>query len=84
MWFSSVGRMLDGPRRSSPVELFNDGDLLLLVDRMLQLRGLEVMLMKVWFSTVAFGCKTGLTLAAGVLTILLLMLGATCLVFVLS
>ena len=34
-----VGRLLDGRRGSAPFELVNDGDLLLLVQRMLHLRG---------------------------------------------
>ena len=34
-----VGRLLDGRGGSSPFELFNDGDLLLLIDRMLLRRG---------------------------------------------
>ena len=37
MWFRHVGRFLDGHR----FELVNDGDLLLLVGRMLRLRGLD-------------------------------------------
>ena len=36
-----VGRLLDGRPGSIPSELVNDGDLLLLVDRMLLLRGRE-------------------------------------------
>ena len=36
-----VGRLLDGCRDSKPFELVNDGDLLLLIDRMLQQRGLD-------------------------------------------
>ena len=36
-----VGRLLDGSRGSVPWELVKDGDLLLLVDRMLRLRGLD-------------------------------------------
>ena len=35
-----VGRLLDGRPGSIPFELVNDGDLLLLIDRMLHLRGL--------------------------------------------
>ena len=34
-----VGRLLDGNRGSCPVELLNDGDLILLIDRMLAQRG---------------------------------------------
>ena len=34
-----VGRLLDGRHSSVPFELVHDGDLLLLIDRMLQLRG---------------------------------------------
>ena len=36
-----VGRLLDGHRGSVPFELVKDGDLLLLVERMLRLRGLD-------------------------------------------
>ena len=36
-----VGRLLSGCRDSKPFELVNDGDLLLLIDRMLQRRGLD-------------------------------------------
>ena len=36
-----VGRLLSGCRDSKPFELVNDGDLLLLIDRMLQQRGLD-------------------------------------------
>ena len=36
-----VGRLLDGCRGAVPFELVNDGDLLLLIDRMLQQRGLD-------------------------------------------
>ena len=36
-----VGRLLGGHRRSTPSELVNDGDLLLLDDRMLRLGGLD-------------------------------------------
>ena len=36
-----VGRLLGGCRDSKPFELVNDGDLLLLIDRMLQRRGLD-------------------------------------------
>ena len=36
-----VGRLLSGCRDSKPFELVNDGDLLLLVDRILQRRGLD-------------------------------------------
>ena len=57
-----VGRLLSGCRDSKPFELVNDGDLLLLIDRMLQRRGLDtvcilrlrVMLMMVWFFMVRF------------------------------
>ena len=35
-----VGRLLDGHRNRVPFELVNDGDLLLLIDRMIQQRGL--------------------------------------------
>ena len=52
-----VGRLLGGCRDSKPFELLKDGDLLLLIDRMLQRRGLDtvrvskvlkVMLMRLW------------------------------------
>ena len=36
-----VGRLLDGCRGPVPFELVNDGDLLLLIDRMLRQRGLD-------------------------------------------
>ena len=36
-----VGRLLDGHHGSAPLELVNGGDLLLLVERMLHLRGLD-------------------------------------------
>ena len=36
-----VGRLLDGQHGSVPFELVKDGDLLLLIDRMLRLRGLD-------------------------------------------
>ena len=36
-----VGRLLDGCRGPVPFELVNDGDLLLLIDRMLHHRGLD-------------------------------------------
>ena len=36
-----VGRLLDGHHGSIPFELVKDGDLLLLIDRMLRLRGLD-------------------------------------------
>ena len=36
-----VGRFFDGYRGPKPFELVNDGDLLLLIDRMLQQRGLD-------------------------------------------
>ena len=36
-----VGRLLDGRQGSVPLELVNDGDLLLLLGRMLHLRGLD-------------------------------------------
>ena len=36
-----VGRLLNGRRGSTPVELVTDGDLLLLVERMLHLRRLD-------------------------------------------
>ena len=36
-----VGRLLDGRAASRPVELVKDGDLILLIERMLHLRGLD-------------------------------------------
>ena len=33
-----VGRLLDGHRSHCPSELLNDGDLILLIDRMLEMR----------------------------------------------
>ena len=36
-----IGRLLDGCRGAEPFELVNDGDLLLLIDRMLRRRGLD-------------------------------------------
>ena len=36
-----VGRLLDGHRGSVPFELLNDGDLLLLIDRMIRHRGAD-------------------------------------------
>ena len=36
-----VGRLLDGHHGSSPLELVKDGDLLLLIERMLRLGGLD-------------------------------------------
>ena len=56
-------RLLDDCRGPKPFELVNDGDLLLLIDRMLQQRGvlilsvflrLRVMLMMAWFFMVRF------------------------------
>ena len=55
-----VGFLLDGHHGSIPLELVNDGDLFLLIERMLHLRvwtrfgllRLRVMLMSVWFLTV--------------------------------
>ena len=46
-----VGRLLDGHHGSLPFELVKDGDLLLLIERMLHLRllRLRVMLIMVWF-----------------------------------
>ena len=57
-----VGRLLDGRHGPTPFELVKDGGLLLLIERMLQLRvwvllgllRLRVMLMRVWFLTVGF------------------------------
>ena len=54
--------LLDGCRGPVPLELVNDGDLLLLIDRMLRQRGfdtvlflrLRVMLMMAWFFMVVF------------------------------
>ena len=36
-----VGRLLDGRRGPTPFELVKDGDLLLIIERMLHLRGLD-------------------------------------------
>ena len=36
-----VGRLLDGHHGSVPLELVKDGDLILLIGRMLRLRGLD-------------------------------------------
>ena len=36
-----VGRLLDGKTASRPAELVKDGDLILLIERMLRLRGLD-------------------------------------------
>ena len=36
-----VGRLIDGCRGLAPFELVNDGDLLLLIERILQLLGLD-------------------------------------------
>ena len=55
-----VGRLLDGHRSSVPFKLVKDGDLLLLNDRMLHLRGLDTVQIskvkghadEVWFLTV--------------------------------
>ena len=41
-----VGRLLDGSHGSPPFELVNDGDLLLLLHRMLHLRGLDTVRIK--------------------------------------
>ena len=41
--FRHVGRLLDGYRGAVPFELVNDGDLLFLIDRMLQSRGLDTL-----------------------------------------
>ena len=62
-----VGRLLDGHCGSAPFELVSDGDLLLLIQRMLHLRGLDtvritkvrVLLIKVWCLTVGFRSSTG-------------------------
>ena len=61
------GRLVAGCPGSTPFELVHDGELLLLIDRILHLRGrdtvrisrLRVMLMRVWFLTVGFGRLTG-------------------------
>ena len=63
-----VGRLLDGSRGNIPFELVNDGDLLLLIERMLHRRGLDtvrisysrVMLMRTWFFMVGFGGRISL------------------------
>ena len=57
-----VGRILDGRVSSRPCELLPDGDLLLLIERMLHFRGLstariakvKVMRMRLWFVLVLF------------------------------
>ena len=69
MWLDMLGDCCG----STPVQLVNDGDLLLLIDGM-------VMLMKVWFLMVGVGSKTewGTMLQMRLRTVLLL-LGATCL-----
>ena len=43
--FEGLGRLLDGHPGSIPFELLKDGDLLLLIDRMLRLRGLNTVRM---------------------------------------
>ena len=61
-----VGRLLDGNHGSVPFEPVKDGDLLLLIERMLHLRGLDtvriskvkVMLVRAWFLTVKCGRLT--------------------------
>ena len=65
-----VGRLLDGRCGSVPFELVKDGDLLLLIERMLRFPGLDtVRITKVkghadegWFLTVGFGRLTGLVM----------------------
>ena len=59
-----VGRLLDGCRGAVPFELVNDGDLLLLIDRMLRERDhdtvrlrLKAMLMMAWLYMVRFVAK---------------------------
>ena len=62
-----VGRLLDGCRGTVPFVLVKDGDLLLLIERMLHLEvstrfgflRLKVMLMRVWFLMVGFERLTG-------------------------
>ena len=41
VWVRHVGRLLDGHRGSLPLEFVKDGDLILLIERMLHLRGLD-------------------------------------------
>ena len=65
-----VSRLLDGCRGSKPFELVNDGDLLLLIDRMLQQWGL--MLTMAWFFMVRFVGKISWVM---MLLMRLLMLG---------
>ena len=86
-----VGRLLDGRCGSVPFELVKDGDLLVLIERMLHLwtllglLRLRVMLMRVWFLTVGFGrlvmtlLMRLLTLDVVELAILSLMLVVICL-----
>ena len=65
-----VGRLLDGHCSSVPFELIKDGDLLLLLERMLHLRGSGTVRItkvkghadEVWFSMVEFGRLTGLVM----------------------
>ena len=65
-----VGRVLDGRGSSTPLELVTDSDLLLLIERMLHLRGLDTVRItkvkghadEVWFSMVEFGRLTGLVM----------------------
>ena len=62
-----VGRLLDGRHGPTPFELVKDGDLLLLIDRMLHLRGLGTVRitkvkgheMRVWILTVGFEMMIG-------------------------
>ena len=53
-----VGRLLGGCRGTKPFELVNDGDLLLLIDRMLRQRGLDT----VSFSKVKGHAEDGMVL----------------------
>ena len=55
-----VGRLLSGRHGSTPFELVKDGDLLLLIEKMIHLTLFRLlrskfMRMKVWFFTVGYG-----------------------------
>ena len=75
-----VGQLLAGRRSSVPFELVHDGDLLLLIDRMLHLHGLDTVRItkvkghadEVWFSMVGCGRLIGLVI---ILLMRLLILG---------
>ena len=79
-----VGRLIDGNVESYPAELVKDGDLILLIGRILEMRGRETV--RTWFGKVGFASLVAqgtmtlmklLTLDDGELTFLLLMLDAT-------